>query len=268
MDAIGQVLNRSDRPAYVRFERRPMEDRKATLEQGRYICKDVDFALITPPYSKDCVEKKVLAWFLELEMKVRNGRMPADWKDMYMKSYDSWKNGQEIPLNGTPIKGWGVISPAQQEMLIHINIRTVEDLAGVNDEGKARIGMGALDLKNKAIAWLAQLNDKGPLTQEMALLKNENAQLKGSLDALTEQVRKMQLQQSNPLTSVPHIEQNTITAWDILAPPISKGPEATLVTDCLLDKTTHEGLVQAYTVKFGKKPHHRMSDKTIKEALA
>ena len=262
MDAVGQVLNRSDRPAYVRFERRPVEDRKATLEQGRYICKDVDFALITPPYSKDCVEKKVDSWFPELEMKVRNGRMPADWRDMYIKSYQAWKNGQEIPLNGTPIKGWGVISPAQQEMLIHINIRTVEDLANVNDEGKSRIGMGALDLKNKAIAWLAQLNDKGPLTQEMASLKNENAQLKGSIESLMEQVKKLssQMPKEAIIQMVPQVQ--TITVSDILDESVSKGP------DVVDNSREHNILVAKYIEKFGKSPHHRMADKTIKEALA
>jgi polyhydroxyalkanoate synthesis regulator phasin len=96
-----------------------------------------------------------------------------------------------MPLNGEPIKGWGVISPAQQANLIAINILTVEDLAAVNDEGCRRIGMGAAELRDKAKAWLSQMADKGPLTQENALLKGENVALKGENETLKARVKEL-----------------------------------------------------------------------------
>jgi hypothetical protein len=96
-----------------------------------------------------------------------------------------------MPLDGEAIKGWGVISPAQQANLIAINIRTVEDLAAVNDEGLKRIGMGAGELRDKAKAWLSQLADKGPLTQENALLKGENFALKASVTLLESRVKEL-----------------------------------------------------------------------------
>ena len=68
---------------------------------------------------------------------------------------------------------------------------TVEDLARINDEGLRRFGIGAADLKNKAIAWLAQLDDKGPLTQEIAALKAENASLKKQVESLTKKVETL-----------------------------------------------------------------------------
>ena len=54
--SVGELISREERPAYVRFERRPMEDKAASIREGRYVAKDVDFALVTPPYSNDCVE--------------------------------------------------------------------------------------------------------------------------------------------------------------------------------------------------------------------
>lgn len=202
--AATELNERADRPAYVRFERRPMEDKPATLASGTgtVIYKNVDFAKITPPYSKDVIEVKVAQWLLNMKLDVHNERMPKEWMERYEAAYKAWLNGQELPLNGTPIRGWGVISPAQQETLIRMTILTVEDLGGVNDEGIRRIGMGGTELKNKAQAWLSQHKDKGPLTLENAALKTEVANLTAQLAQLTQVVGQMQRQAGQPVMEV------------------------------------------------------------------
>lgn len=201
--AAAELNERADRPAYVRFERRPMEDKAATLAAGTgtVIYKNVDFAKITPPYSKDVIEVKVAQWLLNMEMDVRNERMPKEWMERYKEAYRAWQNGQEIPLHGTAIRGWGVISPAHQETLIRMNILTVEDLGGVNDEGIRRIGMGGTELKHKAQAWLSQHHDKGPLTLENAALKTQVSNLEAQLSQLTQSVQQLQ-RQSGPAPSI------------------------------------------------------------------
>lgn len=186
--SVGEVLNREERPAYVRFERRPMEDKQASIAAGRYVAKDVDFALVTPPYSKDCVEYKVEQWLINMDRNVRDGRIPERWADQWKASYQSWKNGQEMPLHGTPIKGWGVLSPAQQQTLIAMNCLTVEDLAGINDEGLRRIGMGAVELRDKAKNWLASMKDHGAVTVQLAAMEQENRNLAATVETLKAQV--------------------------------------------------------------------------------
>lgn len=183
--------DRKERPAYVKFERVPVEDKAASVAAGRYVAKDVDMAFITPPYSRDIFKMKVTDWLTNMRQDVANGRMPEEWAQNYRKAYEAWRSGQELPLDGTPIKGWGVISPAVQEELLRLNIRTVEDLARVTDEGQRAIGMGAIDLKNKAAAWLAQMDDKGSVTLKMAALEQQNAQLKGNVETLERQVKEL-----------------------------------------------------------------------------
>lgn len=215
--SVGEVSNREERPAYVRFERRPVEDKEASLREGRYMAKDVDFALITPPYSKDCVEQKVTRWLEDLERGVRDGRIPQQWATLWKEGYQKWQNGQEMPLHGTPILGWGVISPAQQKMLIAINCLTVEDLAQINDEGMKRVGMGGLELRNKAKNWLASVKDHGGLTIQMSALEQENAQLKASVDGLKAQVEALKgmIPQQPQMMQQPYVEQG-ISASDLL----------------------------------------------------
>ena len=189
--SVGELISREERPAYVRFERRPMEDKAASVREGRYVAKDVDFALVTPPYSKDCVEYKVEQWLINMERNVRDGRIPEKWADQWKASYNSWKNGQEMPLSGTPIKGWGVLSPAQQQTLIAMNCLTVEDLAGINDEGLRRIGMGAVELRDKAKNWLASMKDHGAVTVQLAAMEQENRNLATTVESLKAQVEAL-----------------------------------------------------------------------------
>lgn len=159
---------KQDRPSYVRFETRPVEGKDA---KGMPTFIDRDFALVTPIGSKDVVVRVVSDWFTQLDQQVREERIPAEWVAKYKQAYELWKKGQDIPPEGTPIRGWPAISPAQQENVIRANILTVEDLAQATDEPIRRIGLGALDLREKARAWLKAQSGPAKLASEMASLK-------------------------------------------------------------------------------------------------
>jgi hypothetical protein len=220
------VFVQKDNPPYVTFHRKAVEDIAGSRLAGRSMTKDVDFAHITPHGSKDILIKKITDWLPGMVLQVKRGQMSQTWHEHYLKAHQAWVNGQELPVNGIPIKGWSVISPSQQENLVRMEIRTVEDLASINGEGLSRIGMGAVSLKHKAQAWLQQAEDKGPLTLEMAGLKQDNALLTANLGSLTETIEQLQLtikglEQGFPraggtLSVQPDVETTAITAFDIL----------------------------------------------------
>jgi len=244
-------VEREDRPAYVRFERRPVEDAAATLKAGRSVCKDVDYALVTPPYSKDCVEYKVKTWLENMDHNIRRKRIPAEWAKQWKEQYKQWQEGNEAPVNGTDIKNWSVLSPAQVQNLLSAGCRTVEDLAQANDQAIRSIGMGANDLKRKAVTYLQAATDHGPVVMQNAQLERENSELKGTiasmkaqLDALSGQVHAL----GNAKFEVNEepVEQG-ITASDIL----DEAP--TIKPDIDPELTKARNL---YFEKFSKKAHH------------
>lgn len=174
-----------ERPAYVRFERKPLEDRAASLAAGQYRTKDVDMVIITPVGTKDEVEKVVADWLAQSKQQVQEGRLSPEFGEHYAKAYEAWKRGEEIPLDGTPIKTWPVISPAQRQNCIAANVRTVEDLATANGEALTRIGMGGQELRQKAETWLKASSSVGVVVQANAAL---NARVAG----LEAQVKNLQ----------------------------------------------------------------------------
>lgn len=257
--SVGDLATREERPPYVRFESKTVEDKAATLAAGRYVGKDVHYAIVTPTYSKDEMPYKVDRWLEGVEKYVRDGRMNPKWLDMWKDAYQRWKNGQEIPLNGTPIRGWGLIAPSMQETLIRMNCLTVEDLAAVNDEGMKRIGMGALDLKNKAKNWLQAMKDHGPIASQMTALEQENKILKSQVETLGAQVAALRTSPATPFVQPVH-QEDEITASDLLDDDEIPQPEIQKVAQFLTP-------AQEYEVKFGKKPHHRMKPESILAAL-
>ena len=124
--------------------------------------------MITPAGSRDCVERKVSEWFAYLEEQVKGGRFPREWLEGFKHKYKHWKETQELPVEGTPIKTWNALSPAQCKMLLDLNIRTVEDLAAGNEELISRMGMGGRQLRERAATWLATAKNVGRSSEQLA----------------------------------------------------------------------------------------------------
>lgn len=82
--------------------------------------------------------------------------------------YDSWKNNQEAPIDGTPLGAWPGITPEQAEQLRMLRVRTVEDVAAMNDADIERYGMGGLNLRQQARAFMEAKKDRTHIAAEVA----------------------------------------------------------------------------------------------------
>lgn len=177
---------KEERPPYLRFEKRPVEDRDASIKAGCYMTKDVDFVYITPTGTRDVIERQVSEWFAYLAELVKQGRFRSDWLAAFKEAHKLWGQGQEIPLKGMPIKTWPVLSPAQRDNCIKLMVLTVEDLAQANEETLGRMGMGAMALKQRAIDWLKNAKDPSKVSEELNAIRIEMAAIRTRADALEE----------------------------------------------------------------------------------
>jgi hypothetical protein len=180
------------RPPYVEFETRVEEDREQSLAVGGYVGKDVDYAIVRAIGAKDAVEWAVDVWFAKIEKDMDWSR---DWVKFFKEQYKEWKAGNEAPVNGTHLKNWAGLSPAECKTLVAAGIRTVEDVAGANEEALQRIGMGARGIKQRAQAWL---DTRNPDSEELALLREKTtnqeltiATLQTQLDKLATRIEKL-----------------------------------------------------------------------------
>lgn len=142
------------RPPYVRFEMRTEEDRAATIASGGLRMRDVAFAVIMQAGGKDTTERKAEDWLSNIARMATEGVYPPEWSDHFHREFAKWQAGQTVDDLGTSVRGWASVSPAMAENLMAAGVRTIEDVAAMNEQGMHRVGMGARELKNKAVAWL------------------------------------------------------------------------------------------------------------------
>ena len=179
---------------YIEFELRPSEDREATIKAGHPVFKDVEFAVITMPGGGLVVDKVVDDALLD-EWQRGSGRKPPS--PFAVRAYEAWKQDLEIPVNGTDLKNWPGVTPAQLKTCQMATVRTIEDLANCNADTLRKLGMGGVALKNKAEAYLASAEgNKG--SEEIAAMKIEVEALKEAVKAKDEQIDKLMDQLTDP----------------------------------------------------------------------
>jgi hypothetical protein len=169
---------------HVSFELRPEEDRSASMKSGHPVFLDAEVAVITMPGGSLVVDKFVTP---ELLNEWKNGTDRKPPSPFAVRAYDAWKEGREAPVNGIDLKNWPGVTPAQLKMCQGVHVRTVEDLANADADTIRKLGMGAVALKDKAIAYIDSA-DTNKNSEEVAALKVEMEALREALEKRDDQI--------------------------------------------------------------------------------
>ena len=156
---------------FVYFEQRPKEMRFLSEKEGRPIFEDRDYIVITQAGGKT-----------EFVAEVTDKH-----KRDYPREWAAYQSGLKEAVVGTPVEQWPVLSKAQIAMLKALSIRSVEQLAGCDDNAIERVGMGGRDLRSKAQAWLKAAKDAAFVTA----LQAENDRLKSDVEDLRRQMKEI-----------------------------------------------------------------------------
>jgi hypothetical protein len=178
----------------IKFDKVAVEDRNATIEAGRRITKDVDMVFIKQIGEKDETMRNAEEWVKQLQEKAMGGNgnrpsIPMEWYEFAKKSYENWQKGYEAPREGTPVREWPILTPAQIQNLHSMNTYTVEEISTWNENAVVMYGMGGRELRDKARLWLESGDAKA---EQIAALQVENKSLKDKLQDLADQVLALQ----------------------------------------------------------------------------
>ena len=178
------------RPPFVVFEQRPVEDRNATIEAGGIVMRDVDYVIVRQVGCKDTFEKEAIEWLADIDRAAANGSYPAEWAKHFREKFNAYKAGQSEPELGLSVRQWPSLSKSQVENLLAAGVRTVEDVASMNEPTMQRVGMGSRELKSKAKTYL-ETREGNKAAERIAALeaalenaKTRNESLEARLAAL------------------------------------------------------------------------------------
>lgn len=179
-----------ERPPFIRFERRSIEDRNASISEGVARYRDVEFIILSQHGSTNTVEKEVESFFIDKQRDVRNGRIPQQWVDGWRRMHQEWKQGLEPVPDGTSVRLWPAISPAEADTLVAHRVLTVEDFAVLNDEGMRKLGMGWKRRQDQAKAFLASV-DQNKAAEKLSAANARIGDLEAQVGELLDRVQML-----------------------------------------------------------------------------
>lgn len=166
--------------AYVQFYLKSEVDPVASAAAGCNVFHDVEWCSIEPMGRGGSliVEKQV----------------DDTIKERFPQQYAAFKENREASVDGTDLRNWRMITPAQVDMLRSLKVFSVEQLAEANEAVLSRMGFGARDLKKKAAEWVAMAgSESSKIVKENETLRVENEALKArisKLESAIEQLKK------------------------------------------------------------------------------
>jgi hypothetical protein len=187
---------RQDEHLLVKFTLETKPDAAATLEQGRAIFKEVEYIHIQAPGSRNAVARPA---------------RPGD-KERFPRHYEAFKRRIEMPMEGTPLTEWPLMSRSLVEELAYLGIKTVEQLANVSDthiSGK----MGFANFKRQAQEWLEYADADAPSTKLVGQVEALEAQLAARDQTIEQLSRRLdELERAPPVSAAPAVESSAPSA--------------------------------------------------------
>lgn len=172
------------RPALPRFHTVATKMEFKSTEAGRPIFEDREYVEIIIPGQRNSMAVEPVS---------------DEHKSRWPREYAAFKLGMELPTTGTPLATWPhpQVTKSMVENLAYLNIRTVEDMAGLNDANLQNVGMGAYELRKAAQTFLdIAKNGMGPLSRMLAngeRLEAENVRLMQQLVAANEEIAMLKI---------------------------------------------------------------------------
>lgn len=158
----------------VEFFTKPVEQLAESREKGRPIYKDEEYVRITFPADS---KRELVAPAHEMHY-VPHAKEQMTYAQRFQGSYEAFAESCEDFIAGTPLVALGgQLTEARIAELKALKINTIEQLAGLPDAARKRIGMGALELQEKAKSFLETAGDVAKTTA----LENELAELRAQI---------------------------------------------------------------------------------------
>lgn len=210
-DYATAASSRDAKGGYPRFFLETVKDERASVEANRPIFFDVEMVEIIIPS---------IAQYNKPIRRVRD-----EDKERWPKEYEAFKKGQEMPLDGTPLEEWNVLTKSALYELKSFGFRTIEDVSEMTEHAVQRLGMAGRPLKLKAVAYLSEADRTriaNSVIEANEKLQSQLADRDVKIQNLQEQVDAMGKHLHTLLDNrAPNVNSPTTTH----VPPMSVEPE-------------------------------------------
>ena len=170
VDASSWDRNRfaHDDKLHVRFHMRAQRNEEKSKAAGRAIFEDTEYVEIMVPGDKNSIINRPV-------VQMDRQRWP--------KHYAAFRSDGSEVVTGTPLKLAPFLTNAQVEEFAHFKIRTVEQLANMNDSIVQRF-MGGTEFKRQAQEMLSRLTSNDSLLEAQRAMQEQMLAMREELEQL------------------------------------------------------------------------------------
>ena len=170
VDSDASFTNQSTSRNYVKFYPKWVRNNFKSEQEGKEVGDYRDFVLIICPGQPKS----------EVHREVRE----RDRQD-YAQEWAAYKAGKEQRLSGTPVELLPGLEASRADSLKTLYIHTIEQLAELSQPAMQRVGMGAVELVQKAKAYLSKNST------EVVALKTELAKRDETIAEMQRQLAEL-----------------------------------------------------------------------------
>lgn len=171
-------MNNPDLTLGVEFFVKAVENARKSAEAGRPIFDDKEYVRIRFPADN---KRELVAPAHEVHY-VSHARRQMTYAERFAPVYQKFKDDGSHFVQGTPLSEAPFLTESRRSELRALNVQTVEQLANLPEPARKRLGMGSMDLVEKAKAYLATASDSAEvvalrreLDELRALMAGQNA---------------------------------------------------------------------------------------------
>jgi len=217
MDSMTEGMMKGPDGTILRFFYDPAKNDVASVAEGRAIFDTVLYVDVITPGQKSSTPRFELERVWSEPSKRVLGTPALSKKshkyEYYREQIEQFKRNEHVgDLGGTPLKYWPQIDRGLAATLMAANVYTVEQLAGLSDANLDVVGIGARELREQAISFLAQAGQNAPvsaLTDANSNLVVENQRLTQALALANQQLTELN-RQIEQLTGKPTPEKKLV----------------------------------------------------------
>ena len=141
------------------------------MEAGRPIFDDVEHCFITAPGSQDIKVFPANAFARWVGNPFGGGQTKQSYAERFSHQYQQFKAHVAQTKSGTPLEHAPFLSEARRAELKAQNVYTVEALADIEGNELKNLGPGGREMKNQAMAYIAESKLAAPTKQMLAELE-------------------------------------------------------------------------------------------------
>lgn len=181
-------------PPFVTFERKAKQNMEKSIAAGMPQYDNVIYIKVIPSGGggRDVFEDEAENYLAKKKRECAQNAYNPEWLAGFVQKYEAYKQGIELPPDGTALEMLPFLSPAEIAQLKAMNIHTLEMACEMNETAIGMFGMGGRTLRDKFHAYRDSAKDVGKIVERISAIEADVRDKDDIIKRQAEQIKELE----------------------------------------------------------------------------